>query len=294
MKPSFLKQTAHFLQYMPIAGMLALGRLLDFDRRGRIAGAIVGFGTRWLPPFHKRIDQNLALIFPEMPAAERNRIAAEVGRNTGRTLSEILHNDEFAQKLDRFHASGPGLATLEVARDTGKGAIIVSAHFGQWEAIRHVLKSKGMETGAMYRRNNNLWYEKHFLSGIKQGGAPIVAKGRSGNMNMIRHIRKGGFFAILPDQYVHAGPLMPLLGHDTKTTLAPAELALKYGLPLVPAFGERDTNGEDILVDFEVEIPHTNAHEMMQEFNTRLGKRITANPGQWYWLHRRWRVGLPR
>lgn len=289
MKTNRIKHAVYLAQYLPIAGLLAVGRLLPFDTRGRLAGAIVGWGTRWLPPFRKRIERGLNLVYPDMPKTERNRIAAEVGRNTGRTLSEILHNAEFAQKLDRFHASGPGLQSLEKAKAEGRGAIIVSAHFGQWEAIRHVLKSRGMETGALYRENSNLYYEKHFLNGILQGGSPIVAKGRKGTMDMVRHVRKGGFFAILPDQYVHGQATLPLMGHDAGTALGPADLALKYSLPLVPAFGLRRKNGRDIDIEFEPEIPQTTAEEMMAEYNNRLSARIQANPGQWYWLHHRWK-----
>ena len=289
MKTDPVKKAVHLVQYLPIAGLLAVGRLLSFDARARLSAAIVGWGTRWLPPFRKRIERGLARVYPDMPKEERNRIATEVGRNTGRTLSELLHNAEFSQLLDRFHATGPGLAALEKAKTEGKGAIIVSAHFGQWEAIRHVLKSRDMETGAVYRENNNPYYEKHFLSGILQGGSPIVAKGRKGTMDMVRHVRKGGFFAILPDQYVHGAANLPLLGHIAGTTLGPAELALKYDLPLVPAFGLRRENGTDIDVEFEAEIPHATAEEMMAEFNDRLSARIRQNPGQWYWLHNRWK-----
>lgn len=289
MKTSISKKAVHFLQFIPVATLLAIGRLLPFDARGRFAGAVLGFAARWMPPFRNRIDEGLLRVYPDMPRAERNKIAREVGRNTGRTLSEILHNSEFCQKIDRFHASGVGLEVLQAARGAGKGAIIVSAHFGQWEAVRHVLKSKGMETGAVYRPNNNPWYERHFLNGILHGGAPTVGKGRKGTMEMVRHIRKGGFFAILPDQWVYEGTRIPFLGHEAETSLAPAELALKYGLPLVPAFGVRRENGRDIDVEFEPEIPHTDAKQMMIEFNERLAARIHANPGNWYWLHRRWK-----
>ncbi|MCP5086160.1 MAG: lysophospholipid acyltransferase family protein [Rhodobacteraceae bacterium] len=289
MKQPVAKSAVHFLQYMPIAALLGLGRLLPFDTRSGLAARIIGFGARYLPPFRNRIEEGLVRVYPDMEKSKRGRIASEVGQNMGRTLSEILHNAEFCELLDRFHASGPGLAALERAKSEGKGALVVSAHFGQWEAIRHVLKAKGMETGAVYRPNNNLWYEQHFLNGIRYGGAPILPKGRAGTMEMVRHIRKGGFFAILPDQYFTPGVKIPFLGHAAETTTAPAELALKYDLPLVPAFGTRQENGLDITVEFEEEIPHSTAEQMMVEFNDRLARRIHENPGQWYWLHRRWK-----
>ena len=187
-----------------------------------------------------------------------------------------------------FSGSGAGLEALEKAHAEGRGAIIVSAHFGQWEAIRHFLKARGLETGAVYRENSNPWYEMRFLAGIKQGGDPIVAKGSAGNMKMVRHLRKGGFFALLVDQKIQQGHLLPFLGIDALTTTSPAELALRYDLPLVPAFGTRAKNNRNIDVVFEAPIEPSDALQMTREVNDRISARILANPEQWYWLHKRW------
>lgn len=283
------KSMFYFAQYVPIAALLGVSRILPFEARCGLAGRVVGWAVRWLPPFRSRVEEGLQRVYPDMSRTERGRIAGEVGRNMGRTLTEILHNTEFATKTERFHANGPGLQALRDTKSEGKGALIVSGHFGQWEAIRHYLKSQDLETGAVYRPNSNPYYEPHFLAGIQKGGAPIVPKGTAGTMQMVRHIRKGGFFAILADQYVQFAEEIPFMGHDTQTTTSPAELALKYKIPLVPAFGLRDENAKDIQITFETPIPHSDPVTMMAEFNARIAAQINANPGQWYWLHRRWK-----
>lgn len=279
----------YFLQYLPIAALLGVARLLPFDARSRLVGALAGFAVRFVPPFRARVEAGLHRVYPDMDRAARASIAGQVGRNVGRTLTEILFNREFATHVDRFHAEGPGLDALRTARAEGKGAIIVSAHFGQWEAIRHWLKAQGMETGAVYRENSNPWYEPHFLAGIREGGAPIVPRGPSGAMQMVRHIRKGGFFAILADQYTQFAPDMPFLGHMTATTTSPADLALKYGVPLVPAFGLRMPGGR-VAITFEAPIAPGDPVAMMTDYNRRVGDWITRYPGQWYWLHQRWKT----
>lgn len=284
------KNLLYLAQYIPIATLLGISKLLPFDARCALSGFVVGLSVRWLPPFRMRVEEGLQRVYPNMSRSERGKIAQKVGQNTGRTLTEILHNTEFAQKLDRFHASGPGLKALHDAKANGTGAIIISGHFGQWEAIRHFLKSNDLETGAVYRPNSNPYYEPHFLAGIREGGAPIVPKGNAGTMQMVRHIRKGGFFAILADQYVQMSEQIPFLGHDTQTTTSPAELALKYGIPLVPAFGLRSTDNKNIQITFEEPIPHSDPKSMMLEFNNRIAAQIHAHPGQWYWLHRRWKA----
>ncbi len=261
---------------------------MPFKMRGAFFAALGGFFVPRISGSRNRIINGLKLVYPDISETEALKLCKKISQNAGRTLSEILFNAGYKNRLDLFDAQGPGLDVLRAAKAEGKGAIIVSAHFGQWEAIRHFMKSQDMETGAVYRQNSNPWYEQDFLKGIEQGGLPIVAKSSSGNVKMVRHLRKGGFFALLVDQKFQSGHLMPFLGHDALTPTAAAELALRYDLPLVPAFGTRDENGVNIHIEFESAIEHTDALTMTQEVNDRISTRILAHPEQWYWLHKRW------
>jgi len=282
------KTLAKFLEYIPIWIVLKLGYLMPHRMRGAFFARIGGFLASTVPGGRRRIMAGLHRVFPDMSDRDVRILCKKIGQNFGRTISEILFNARFKKHSELFDAQGPGLAALQAAKSNGKGAIIVSAHFGQWEAIRHYLKSLDMETGAVYRKNSNPWYEQDFLAGIEQGGAPIVAKSSSGNVRMVKHLRRGGFFALLVDQKFQSGHLLPFLGHDALTPTAAAELALRYDLPLVPAFGTRDENGLNIHIEFEPEIEHTDAISMTQEVNDRISARILAHPEQWYWLHKRW------
>ena len=282
------KTLARFLQYIPIWIGLGLGRFMTFKMRGAFFAALGGFFVPRVSGARNRIINGLKRVYPDMSEDEALKLCKKISQNAGRTLSEILFNASYKNRLDLFDAQGPGLDILRKAKADGKGAIIVSAHFGQWEAIRHYLKSQGMETGAVYRENSNPWYEQDFLKGIEQGGLPIIAKSSSGNIKMVRHLRKGGFFALLVDQKFQSGHLIPFLGIDALTPIAAAELALRYDLPLVPAFGTRDENGLNIHVEFEEPVKHSDALTMTEEVNNRISTRILGKPEQWYWLHKRW------
>jgi len=278
----------HRAQYFPLWSALSATRLRSLDHRARIFGGMVGFVMRWFPPARWRFDREVLRVFPAMPRTQRAALSREMGRNMGRTLFEILHSAEFQSRPDRFHVSGPGLAALERARAAGKGAIVVSGHFGQWDAVRAVLKARGMETGAVYRQQKNRFYQRGFLAGIEQGGRPVIATGRAGTMALVRHLRKGGFLAILLDEKYAEGAPVPFLGLPALTSTAAAELALKYGLPLVPAYGTRRTDGSEFDVEFEAPIPHSDALTMTEAANDSLSARVLDNPGQWYWMLRRW------
>ncbi len=84
-----------------------------------------------------------------MTRSARAKLGQDMGRHMGRTLFEIYHDAEFQTQHHKFSFSGPGLAALKEANAVGKGAIIVSGHFGQWEAVRAVVKMHGLESGRL-------------------------------------------------------------------------------------------------------------------------------------------------
>jgi len=276
------------VEFAPIWVVLAIGRILPFWLRGKMFGFLGKLIVMYLPKARKRVHRGLITVFPGLSKKEINSITKKVGCNTALTLSELLMNDDYKKRKKLISADGEGFETLKEAKSNGQGAIIVSAHFGQWEAIRHHLAENNMETGAVYRKNNNPFYERLFLKSIKYGGLPIIARGGKGNINMIRHLKKGGFFALLVDQDSHSGKQIKFLGQDARTTTAPAEMALRYDLPLVPVFAVRQANGQNIKLEYEEATIHTDAITMTNEINDRISARIQKNPEQWYWLHNRW------
>lgn len=261
-----------------------------FEARARNLGTLAGFVARWFPPARWRIEPDLIRVFPQMPRKERRRLCRDIGRNMGRTLFEIYHCAEFQQFRHKITASGPGLEALKAAKAEGTGAIIVSGHFGQWEAIRSVLSAQGMPVGAVYRPQKNRHYQRRLLAGIEAGGMPILPTGPAGTKALVKHLRQGGFVAILLDEKASDGVQMPFLGHDALTSLAAARLAVKYRVPLVPAYGLRvGSDGNTFDVDFEAPIPAGDPDEMTQVFNDSLSARVRSTPEQWYWLLRRWK-----
>jgi len=283
------RSTWNHVRYIPLLSALTASRWRRFEMRSRALGSAIGMVMCWFPPARWRFEREVLRVFPNMPRAERARLSRDMGRRMGQTLFEIYHCAEFQTRQDRFNVSGPGLAALEEAHAAGKGAIIVSGHFGQWEAVRAVLKARGMETGAVYRPQSNPHYQRRLLSGIEAGGKPILETGRIGTKALVRHLREGGFMAILLDEKYPEGVRIPFLGKPALTSLAAAQLALKYGLVMVPAYGIRSADGNSFDVEFEQPIPHTDPHTMTLAFNDSLSARILANPDQWYWLLGRWK-----
>ena len=286
---SFWQRALHLLIFVPIWVFLTLARFVPFSARSKLGGSFVALAATALPSVRGRMEKNISLVFPELPVSKVRSLRKRNARTMGRTLTEILFNEDQLLHHPPYSVSGAGLEHLVAAKDKGQGVILVSGHFGQWDATRIYLKENGLETGAIYRPNNNPFYEPYFLRGIEAAGKPIFPKGADGLKGMIRHLREGGRVAILADQHLDEGARLPLLGRPSMTTLSPAQLALRHKALLVPVWAVRDDDTPAVHITIETPIPHSTAEEMMTEFNARLDAQVRAHPEQWLWAHRRWK-----
>ncbi|MBT3711080.1 lysophospholipid acyltransferase family protein [Rhodobacteraceae bacterium nBUS_22] len=283
-----LKSFIHRARYFPLWSALAVSQWRSFDARSRSLGTTFAAVMRWFPPAARSFDREARRVFPNMTRGARAKLGQSMGNHMGRTLFELYHDAEFQAQNHKFRVSGPGLDALKEVHATGKGAIIVSGHFGQVEAIRAVLRQNGMESGAIIRTHKNPHYARRIRTGIEAGGKPILSTGRAGTMALVRHLRSGGIITILLDEKYPEGIRLPFLGLDALTSISAAQLALKYDLPMIPAYGIRINDENAVQVIFEAPIAHTDSVTMTRVFNDSLSARILANPDQWYWLLKRW------
>jgi len=68
-----------------------------------------------------------------------------------------------------------------------------------------------------------------------------------------------------------------------------AEMALRHDAILVPAYGIRRADGLSFDVVVEDPIPPGTPEAMTQALNDSLGRLVDRHPGQWLWIHRRWK-----
>ncbi|NCO87616.1 MAG: lysophospholipid acyltransferase family protein [Rhodobacterales bacterium] len=272
-----------------LRGLIALALALPYAARVRLMGWLMRRVIGPLAGYRRRARENLALIWPDMPPAHRNSIADAAIDNAGRTLIENYANRELAHRMAGARVQGDGLQALAAARAAGRPVIFVTGHFGNYEAPRHVLAAQGHVIGGLYRAMSNPFFNSHYAATMAGVSGPVFEKGRRGTMGFARFLKSGGMATILFDVHDSSGEMIPFLGRPAPTSTSAATLALRFDALLLPYFGIRqpDGLGFDILV--EAPIAHSDPVTMTAAMTARLEAQIAAHPGQWFWVHRRWK-----
>jgi len=263
--------------------------LIPYRMRVPAMGWLVSRVMAPLVGFDRRVRDNLALTCPDMPKAEVKRLCRAVPNNAGRTLIEHYAGHPFEERARAAAITGPGLDALEKARAKGRPVILMTGHFGNYDAIRTSLKARDHIMGTLYRRMANPYFNEHYVRSISSIGTPMFEQGRRGMTQMVRYLKQGGIIAIVGDLHVHGGKKLSFFGQPAITATAPAELALKYDAELIPVYAIRQPNGLDFEIVMHDPIPHTDPLTMTQAINDGLEELVRQHMDQWFWIHRRWK-----
>ena len=240
---------------------------------------------------------NLTYAFGHQKQPEEiKKIARQVFINLVKVVFEIgwsLNSDE--RHLSK-HFKIDGYHHIKKAYEKGKGVLVLTAHFGNWELLSVV--------GAMIKfpisivvRPLDFKPLDHFIFNLRtRFGGKIIPKQRS-IRTIIRSLDRGELVLLLMDQNVdwYEGVFVDFMGHRACTNKGLALLALKTGAPVVPVFMVREKSGFRAEFGPEIFTVKTGDKQKDIEINTREYNRVIENfirryPDQWFWVHHRWKT----
>ncbi|WP_052026117.1 lysophospholipid acyltransferase family protein [Oceaniovalibus guishaninsula] len=284
-RPSFNDR----IQDRAIRTVLGLALALPYPWRVPAMGWIAAYGIAPLAGWRKRIRANLAHVCPDLPRSEVERLVRRVPDNVGRTLIEIYSGGEFKDRVQRSPLSGPGLPALRAARAEGRPVVLVTAHLGNFDALRAALLYSGFELGGLYREMRNRAFNTHYVAALAAIGEPLFPATRKGITGFVRHLAEGGIIGILTDVYASNGAPVTFFGKPAPTAVSACEWAVRYGAIVIPCYGLRQADGLSFEVRLEAPIPAGDPVAMTQAINDSVETAVRGHMDQWFWIHRRWK-----
>lgn len=205
---------------------------------------------------------------------------------------DFFHYSRRSDKAFRRKVVVRGAENMAEALAAGKGAIAVTAHFSAWELIPRAVKLLGFKTGVVGRSLSHSGASA-VLEEMRAAPGISVVDRDSGVGPLIRLFRNNTAVGILIDQDTSRvqSETVDFLGHPARTPAAPAVLARRLGIPVVPLHIQRKPDSSYLL---EIEKPLVFTEEdsptdILGLLNRRIGSWIKDSPEQWVWFHRRWK-----
>ncbi len=240
--------------------------------------------------------QNLRAAFPDKPMEEIDAIALEAYCNVAITFLEMFWFPRMKHGVLLHIVKPRNPQVFEEIRSRGRGYILMSGHFGNWELMAFsisVLFKSPFLIIVHTQRNRLVDSLVNRYRGL--GGSRVVPMELSVR-DVLQTLRSGAGVAMLADQSApREREYVEFFGRPAATYEGPAVFALRSGAPIVMAFLVRQKNNTYELV-FE-ELPTADLHEASDENIRELTRRhvrlleryVREYPGQWLWLHKRWK-----
>lgn len=223
---------------------------------------------------------------------EARRIVRNTFRNLGKMAVEFFLMPYYKKEdIGKLIRGVEGIKLFDEVLAEGKGVILHTAHFGDWEILGAFLGLSGYPLYAFNRMQKGI-FGKIVDDHRKKAGMKLTYK-NTALAGARQALREGGILGILADQ---GGIIMgELFDHMTLLPQGAAAFALKFDVPILPCFLVRledDTYqlfiGPVIRMPFKKKHLRTFRQEKVQELIKIVEDMITMFPDQWFWLQRFW------
>jgi KDO2-lipid IV(A) lauroyltransferase len=293
LRSAVLRPLAWLLSFLPLRAALLVGAAL-----GEVAW-LLARRTRQL------MLEHLAVAFPEAGPSKQQAIARASLVNLGRVALEVITLPRCGGRVEAYVGIAPGgEAAIRRAMALGRGVVFVAGHIGNWELLARRIALIVQPNAVIARPNAQAWVNAWMARMRAAGGVKTLwREDRSTGRELIALFRQGGGLGILIDQDTRVqGVFAPFFGRLAHTPRAAADLALRFGAPVLVVTSHRrgpaPRDGHEIDVaevrydpepaDREAEVVRlTAACVALQE------RSIRSHPNEWVWMHRRWKTRPP-
>lgn len=289
----------HFAEYAAVLAVRWVVGVVSGSVSRRI-GTMIGLSFYLVDRGHRRLAiSQLRAAFPVRSAAECRTIARQTFEHFGRSLVALLRasTQTPADILAGFDIEGAD--RVRAAHAAGKGVIIVTGHFGYWE-LHNIVHPLVLPPMSVLARPLDNPYVHALVERIRRMTGNRVVYRHGAMRRVLRALQQNECVGILIDQHIHGADAVPVdfFGRPAATTAAVAELALRTGAALVPAFTIPQEDGRCRLVfEHPIEVPPASGDRVLaltQRCTDVLEMYVRRYPHLWLWMHRRWRDGSPR
>lgn len=246
---------------------------------------------------------NLRVAFPEKSDEERAALLRECFDSLGRELGLFSQMASRSREELKQLIEVQGWEHFEKARaERGDQLIYYTGHLGAWEMTSFGVSVLGYPFTFLVRRLDNPKIEE-LVDGVRTKFGNKTIDKLSAARSMLKILRSSETaLGLLPDLNTldDEAIFVDFFGVPAATTFLVAKLAVRTNTPLIPFFAPWSEEKGKYLLIVEPPIPaestgdeEADVRRVTTEVTRRVENQIRQYPGQWLWIHKRWKTRPP-
>ena len=245
-----------------------------------------------VPRLRRTARRNLELAYPDKTSTEREAIIDQVFASIARLLYAFARFPQIDRKNVSTWIRYEGLEHYLEAKKAGRGVLVATAHFGNWElsAFAHALMTEPMQI--MIRPLDNPAVDRLVEGRRRLCGNQLISK-REAARAVLRALHQNQAVGVLIDQNTSAdeGVFVDFFGTPACANTGFAKIAARTGAMVVPGFATWCEQEKRYVLRFYPAVPMSgDTADDTQRLHRQLEEVIREQPGQWLWIHRRWKT----
>ncbi len=260
--------------------------------------AIVGDLYFWLNPAHsqKAVD-NFAVVLADSPMAKRVRLTARRSfRNYLKSLYDFFRQMSLDPDLFEADALIDGQEHLDAALEQGKGVLLITMHFGNWDLAAGITANQGYPMVALADQFSPPAVDRLVRFGRNRTGVGLVTLDQGALRRTVQLLKQNTVVGVLVDRPQREGGVeVSFFGAPAWLPAGAARFALRTGA--VPIFGYvgRRPGDRTFFGAYEPLPSYTptgdtakDIQALTQIFVLAMENLLRQYPDQWYMFRRMW------
>lgn len=245
----------------------------------------------YLSPRDRRaVIGNLKKILPEADDIKLEAMGKEVFANFGKYLIEFFRFSSLNKNNLKELIAVKNLNYIDEALKDGKGAIVLSAHLGNWELGGVAMSILDYPLYAVALPHSHHKVDALFNEQREKVGVVVVPSLGAALRNIFSALKNNKLVALVGDRdFANGGLMVDFLGAKKIIPRGPAVVSIRTGAPIIPGFVTFDETGKYTL-EFQEHIkPDCSEEELIKKCAEVIEKKIRSNPTQWLMFREFWK-----
>lgn len=245
-----------------------------------------------------RAIENLAASFPELKQPQ----LAAIGQRSIQHFCELAMDVMFSTRIINIQTYHKYVHLNKLAQGldillSGRGAIMLTGHYGNWEILGYSLATLGFKSYGIARPIDNPHFDSWLLDVREKRGQIILSK-RGVTTTAQQVLANNGVLSIIADQDAgRKGMFVPFFGRMASTYKSIGLLAMQYRVPVIIGYARRrgdqfefDMGITDIIYPEDWDHQPDELYYITARYTRAIETFIREDPTQYLWIHRRWKT----